>query len=89
MSSNSQQELSERLRSKSIGIRKMSEMDKGESGKVSFISLSHEEIEIMSQLGLEVGSEIFFDGEFRLQSTNRILKIDESLSSNIVLHLLN
>ena len=82
-------ELSERLRSKSIGIRKMSEMDKGESGKVSFISLSHEEIEIMSQLGLEVGSEIFFDGEFKLQSTNRILKIDESLSSNIVLHLLN
>ena len=82
-------ELSERLRSKSIGIRKMSEMDKGESGKVSFISLSHEEIEIISQLGLEVGSEIFFDGEFKLQSTNRILKIDESLSSNIVLHLLN
>lgn len=82
-------ELSERLRSKRIGIRKMSEMDKGESGKVSFISLSHEEIEIMSQLGLEVGSEIFFDGEFKLQSTNRILKIDESLSSNIVLHLLN
>ena len=82
-------ELSERLRSKSIGIRKMSEMDKGESGKVSFISLSHEEIEIMSQLGLEVGSEIFFDGEYKLQSTNRILKIDESLSSNIVLHLLN
>ncbi len=82
-------ELSERLRSKSIGMRKMSEMDKGESGKVSFISLSHEEIEIMSQLGLEVGSEIFFDGEFKLQSTNRILKIDESLSSNIVLHLLN
>ena len=40
-------ELSERLRSKSIGIRKMSEMDEGESGKVSFISLSHEEIEIM------------------------------------------
>ena len=82
-------ELSERLRSKSIGIRKMSDMDKGESGKVSFISLSHEGIEIMSQLGLEVGSEIFFDGEFKLQSTNRILKIDESLSSNIVLHLLN
>ena len=82
-------ELSERLKSKSIGIRKMSEMDKGESGKVSFISLSHEEIEIMSQLGLEIGTEIFFDGEFKLQSTNRILKIDESLSSNIVLHLLN
>ena len=82
-------ELSERLRSKSIGIRKMSEMDRGESGKVSFISLSHEEIEIMSQLGLEIGSKIFFDGEFKLQSTNRILKIDESLSSNIVLHLLN
>ena len=82
-------ELSERLKSKSIGIRRMSDMDRGESGKVSFISLSHEEIEIMSQLGLEVGSEIFFDGEFKLQSTNRILKIDESLSSNIVLHLLN
>ena len=89
MSSNSQQELSERLRSKSIGIRKMSDMDKGESGKVSFISLSHEEIEIMSQLGLEIGREIFFDGEIKLQSTNRILKIDDSLSSNIVLHLLN
>ena len=82
-------ELSERLKSKSIGIRRMSDMDRGESGKVSFISLSHEEIEIISQLGLEVGSEIFFDGEFKLQSTNRILKIDESLSSNIVLHLLN
>ena len=82
-------ELSERLKSKSIGIRKMSDMNRGESGKVSFISLSHEEIEIISQLGLEVGSEIFFDGEFKLQSTNRILKIDESLSSNIVLHLLN
>jgi len=82
-------ELSERLKSKSIGIRRMSDMNRGESGKVSFISLSHEEIEIMSQLGLEVGSEIFFDGEFKLQSTNRILKIDESLSSNIVLHLLN
>ena len=52
-------ELSERLKSKSIGIRKMSDMDKGEFGIVSFISLSHEEIEIMSQLGLEVGSEIF------------------------------
>ena len=82
-------ELSERLKSKSIGIRRMSDMDRGESGKVSFISLSHEEIEIMSQLGLEIGTEIFFDGEFKLQSTNRILKIDESLSSNIVLHLLN
>ena len=82
-------ELSERLKSKSIGIRRMSDMNRGESGKVSFISLSHEEIEIMSQLGLEVGSEIFFDGEYKLQSTNRILKIDESLSSNIVLHLLN
>lgn len=82
-------ELSERLKSKSIGIRRMSDMNRGESGKVSFISLSHEEIEIISQLGLEVGSEIFFDGEFKLQSTNRILKIDESLSSNIVLHLLN
>ena len=82
-------ELSERLKTKSIGIRRMSDMDRGESGKVSFISLSHEEIEIMSQLGLEIGSKIFFDGEFKLQSTNRILKIDESLSSNIVLHLLN
>ena len=82
-------ELSERLKSKSIGIRRMSDMNRGESGKVSFISLSHEEIEIMSQLGLEIGTEIFFDGEFKLQSTNRILKIDESLSSNIVLHLLN
>ena len=82
-------ELSERLKSKSIGIRRMSDMNRGESGKVSFISLSHEEIEIISQLGLEVGSEIFFDGEYKLQSTNRILKIDESLSSNIVLHLLN
>jgi len=82
-------ELSERLKTKSIGIRRMSDMDRGESGKVSFISLSHEEIEIMSQLGLEIGTEIFFDGEFKLQSTNRILKIDESLSSNIVLHLLN
>ena len=82
-------ELSERLKTKSIGIRRMSDMKRGESGKVSFISLSHEEIEIISQLGLEVGSEIFFDGEFKLQSTNRILKIDESLSSNIVLHLLN
>ena len=82
-------ELSERLKTKSIGIRRMSDMDRGDSGKVSFISLSHEEIEIMSQLGLEIGTEIFFDGEFKLQSTNRILKIDESLSSNIVLHLLN
>ncbi|MAP58611.1 MAG: hypothetical protein CL978_00005, partial [Euryarchaeota archaeon] len=48
-------ELSERLKSKSIGIRRMSDMNRGESGKVSFISLSHEEIEIISQLGLEVG----------------------------------
>ena len=39
--------------------------------------------------GKIIDSTNVIDGEFKLQSTNRILKIDESLSSNIVLHLLN
>ena len=80
-------ELFERLNSKSVGVRKVSDMQNGESGKVSFISLSKDEMNVISQLGIEVGTEIIFDGEYKIKSSNKILKIDESLSSNIVLHL--
>ena len=62
-------------------------MQNGDSGKVSFISLSKDEMNVISQLGIEVGTEIIFDGEYKIKSSNKILKIDESLSSNIVLHL--
>ena len=80
-------DLSQRLSSKSSGIRKMSNMQNGESGKVAFMSLSQDEIDIISQIGIEVGTEIKFDGEYRIQSSNKIIKIDESVSSFIVLHL--
>ncbi len=80
-------ELFERLNSKSDGVRKVSDMQNGESGKVSFISLSKDEMNVISQLGIKVGTEIIFDGEYKIKSSNKILKIDESLSSNIVLHL--
>lgn len=80
-------DLSQRLRSKSSGIRKMSNMQNGESGKVAFMSLSQDEIDIISQIGIEVGTEIKFDGEYKIQSSNKIIKIDESVSSFIVLHL--
>jgi len=80
-------ELFERLNSKSVGVRKVSDMQNGESGKVSFISLSKDEMNVISQLGIKVGTEIIFDGEYKIKSSNKILKIDESLSSNIVLHL--
>jgi|TARA_B000000557_G_C20745701_1_gene430590 DtxR family Mn-dependent transcriptional regulator len=80
-------DLSQRLSSKSSGIRKMSNMQNGESGKVAFMSLSQDEIDIISQIGIEVGTEIKFDGEYKIQSSNKIIKIDESVSSFIVLHL--
>ena len=80
-------DLSPRLSSKSSGIRKMSNMQNGESGKVAFMSLSQDEIDIISQIGIEVGTEIKFDGEYKIQSSNKIIKIDESVSSFIVLHL--
>ena len=80
-------DLSQRLSSKSSGIRKMSNMQNGESGKVAFMSLSQDEIDIISQIGIEVGTEIKFDGEYKIQSSNKIIKIDESISSFIVLHL--
>ena len=80
-------DLSQRLSSKSSGIRKMSNMQNGESGKVAFMSLSQYEIDIISQIGIEVGTEIKFDGEYKIQSSNKIIKIDESVSSFIVLHL--
>ena len=65
----------------------MSNMQNGESGKVAFMSLSQDEIDIISQIGIEVGTEIKFDGEYKIQSSNKIIKIDESVSSFIVLHL--
>tara|TARA_B100000003_G_scaffold184877_1_gene178803 strand:- start:3006 stop:3671 length:666 start_codon:yes stop_codon:yes gene_type:complete len=80
-------DLSQRLSSKSSGIRKMSNMQNGESGKIAFMSLSQDEIDIISQIGIEVGTEIKFDGEYKIQSSNKIIKIDESVSSFIVLHL--
>tara|TARA_B100000579_G_C22784754_1_gene831282 strand:+ start:260 stop:925 length:666 start_codon:yes stop_codon:yes gene_type:complete len=80
-------ELFERLNSKTAEVRKVSDMQNGDSGKVSFISLSKDEMNVISQLGIEVGTEIIFDGEYKIKSSNKILKIDESLSSNIVLHL--
>ena len=80
-------ELSERLQSKSSGVRNLSNMQKGESGKVSFISLSSDDINLISRLGIEVGTEIIFDGEYKIKSSNKILKIDESISNNILLDL--
>ncbi len=80
-------ELSERLKSKSSGVRNLSNMQKGESGKVSFISLSSDDINLISRLGIEVGTEIIFDGEYKIKSSNKILKIDESISNNILLDL--
>ena len=80
-------ELSERLKSKSSGVRNLSNMQMGESGKVSFISLSSDDINLISRLGIEVGTEIIFDGEYKIKSSNKILKIDESISNNILLDL--
>tara|TARA_Y100000766_G_C18839313_1_gene572173 strand:+ start:454 stop:1119 length:666 start_codon:yes stop_codon:yes gene_type:complete len=80
-------ELSERLKSNSSGFRNLSNMQKGESGKVSFISLSSDDINLISRLGIEVGTEIIFDGEYKIKSSNKILKIDESISNNILLDL--
>ena len=80
-------ELSERLKSKSSGVRNLSNMQMGESGKVSFISLSSDDINVISRLGIEVGTEIIFDGEYKIKSSNKILKIDESISNNILLDL--
>ncbi len=80
-------ELSELLKLKSSEVINLSNMQKGDSGKVSFISLSSDEINVISNLGIEVGTEIIHDGEYKIKSSNKILKFDESISSNILLDL--
>ena len=81
--------LFERLNTKSSGVRRVSDLQFGESGKVSFISLPKDDMNVISQLGIEIGTEISFDGEYKILSTDKVLKIDESISNSIVLDLLH
>jgi len=79
--------LSSRLLSRSTNLCALSKLKEGQRGRVSIISLSSDDMDMLEKIGMEIGVEIFNDGQNKFLHSEKIIQVSESLAENIILVL--
>ena len=51
------------------------------------MTLSLEDIETLSKIGLEIGTDISYDGQFKFVNSEKVIQLSESLAKNIIVIL--
>ena len=80
-------DLSSRLSLGSANLSPLSNLKEGQNGKVSIMTLSLDDIETLSKIGLEIGTEISYDGQFKFANSEKVIQLSESLAQNIIVIL--
>ena len=80
-------DLSSRLSLGSANLSPLSNLKEGQNGKVSIMTLSLDDIETLSKIGLEIGTEIYYDGQFKFVNSEKVIHLSESLAQNIIVIL--
>jgi DtxR family Mn-dependent transcriptional regulator len=80
-------ELSSRLDKSSANLCELSNLEEGQKGSVSIISLSLEDMDVLDKIGIKLGTEISNDGEYNIVESGKIIQVNKSLAENIILVL--
>jgi DtxR family Mn-dependent transcriptional regulator len=80
-------ELSSRLDKSSANLCELSNLEEGQKGSVSIISLSLEDMEVLDKIGIKLGTEISNNGEYNIVESGKIIQVNKSLAENIILVL--
>jgi len=80
-------ELSGRLDRSSANLCELSSLEKGQKGVISIISLSLDDMTLLVKIGIELGSEIYNDGQYKLVESGKLIQVSKSLAENIILVL--
>ena len=80
-------ELSSRLDRSSANLCELSNLEEGQKGSVSIISLSLEDMEKLGKIGIKLGTAISNNGEYKIVDSGKIIQVSESLAENIILVL--
>lgn len=80
-------ELSSRLDKSSANLCELSNLEEGQKGSVSIISLSLEDMDVLDKIGIKLGTEISNNGEYNIVESGKIIQVNNSLAENIILVL--
>jgi DtxR family Mn-dependent transcriptional regulator len=80
-------ELSSRLDKSSANLCELSNLEEGQKGSVSIISLSLEDMDVLDKIGIKLGTEISNNGEYNIVDSGKIIQVNNSLAENIILVL--
>ena len=80
-------DLSDRLSVSSDNLFPLSDLEEGQSGEISIIRLSLEDVDVMAKIGLDVGSKVSCEGNLRFVNSGEVIQLKESLAKKIIVNL--